>query len=37
MFAIGLVALSIVVVTSLAISLLDILDTQRKTNAYPRI
>ncbi len=37
MFAIGLVALFIVVVMSLAFSLLNLLDTQRRTHAYPRI
>ncbi len=37
MFVIGLVALFIVIVMSLAFSLLDVLDSHRKTTAYPRI
>lgn len=37
MFVIGIIALIIAVFMSLAFSLLDILETQRKTVGYPRI
>lgn len=37
MFAIGIIALIIAVFMSLAFSLLDILEAQRKTVGHPRI